>query len=67
MEALELAMRLAHTAPNSEKSTACLEMAVEISMNMTSEEITTVEEELLSEGIKIRELRFWSLLLEGKS
>ena len=27
MEALELAMRLAHTAPNLEKSTACLEMA----------------------------------------
>ena len=58
MEALELAMRLAHTAPNLEKSTACLEMALEIALNMTSEEITTVEEELLSDGIKIRDLRF---------
>ena len=58
MEALELAMRLAHKAPDLEKSTACLEMALEIALNMTSEEITTVEEELLSDGIKIRDLRF---------
>ena len=36
MEALELAMRLAHTALNLVKSTACLEMAEAIAINMTS-------------------------------
>jgi hypothetical protein len=61
MEALELALRLAITAPDRERMDEVMLMADQLKARMTSEEIETVQDEIVCSFQSELELPSWKV------